>query len=48
MALCDVRKSLMSVSVEREGTNCESLPETHSFLREMREYVQKVRSVGFA
>ncbi len=24
---------------EREGTNCENLPETHAFLRQLREYV---------
>ncbi len=26
---------------EREGTNCENLPETHGFLREMRRYVDE-------
>ncbi len=25
--------------IEREGTNCENLPETHAFLKRMREYV---------
>ena len=24
---------------EREGTNCENLPETHEFLKEMRQFV---------
>ncbi|HEY2827889.1 MAG TPA: maltose alpha-D-glucosyltransferase, partial [Pirellulales bacterium] len=26
---------------EREGTNCENLPETHAFLKELRRYVDK-------
>jgi maltose alpha-D-glucosyltransferase/alpha-amylase len=26
---------------EREGTNCENLPETHAYLRELREHVDK-------
>lgn len=26
---------------EREGTNCENLPETHAYLKEMREFVDK-------
>lgn len=26
---------------EREGTSCENLPETHAFLREMRQFVQE-------
>jgi maltose alpha-D-glucosyltransferase / alpha-amylase len=26
---------------EREGTNCENLPETHGFLRDLRSYVDK-------
>ena len=26
---------------EREGTNCENLPETHTFLRELRQHVDK-------
>ena len=26
---------------EREGTNCENLPETHAFLKEIRRYVDK-------
>src|SRR5512147_2820563 len=25
---------------EREGTNCENLPETHAFLREVRAFVE--------
>ncbi len=25
---------------EREGTNCENLPETHDFLKEMRQFVE--------
>ena len=25
--------------IEREGTNCENLPETHEFLKEMRQFV---------
>ena len=25
--------------IEREGTNCENLPETHDFLKEMRQFV---------
>jgi maltose alpha-D-glucosyltransferase/alpha-amylase len=28
-----------SVPVEREGTSCENLPETHDFLRKMRSFV---------
>ncbi len=28
---------------EREGTNCENLPETHSFLRELRRFVDEYR-----
>jgi maltose alpha-D-glucosyltransferase/alpha-amylase len=26
--------------IEREGTNCENLPETHAFLKELRAYVE--------
>ena len=26
---------------EREGTNCENLPETHDFLKEMRRFVDE-------
>ena len=26
---------------EREGTNCENLPETHAFLKEMRKFVDQ-------
>src|SRR5437870_1097573 len=26
---------------EREGTNCENLPETHAFLKELRQYIDK-------
>ena len=26
--------------IEREGTNCENLPETHEFLKEMRQFVE--------
>jgi maltose alpha-D-glucosyltransferase / alpha-amylase len=27
--------------IERDGTNCENLPETHQYLRELREYVDR-------
>ncbi len=27
--------------IEREGTNCENLPETHAYLKEVREYVDQ-------
>ncbi len=33
---------------EREGTNCENLPETHHFLKEMRQFVERAISWDFA
>jgi maltose alpha-D-glucosyltransferase/alpha-amylase len=35
-----VRLDAIPYLFEREGTNCENLPETHQFLREMRKHVQ--------
>ena len=29
------------ISIEREGTNCENLPETHAFLKELRAHVDE-------
>lgn len=34
-----VRLDAVPYLFEREGTNCENLPETHDFLRQFREYV---------
>ena len=34
-----VRLDAIPYLFEREGTNCENLPETHAFLREMRQHV---------
>jgi maltose alpha-D-glucosyltransferase/alpha-amylase len=27
--------------IERDGTNCENLPESHAFLRELRAHVDR-------
>jgi maltose alpha-D-glucosyltransferase/alpha-amylase len=39
MGIDGVRLDAIPYLVEREGTNCENLPETHQFLKEMRRYV---------
>jgi len=36
-----VRLDAVPYLYEREGTNCENLPETHEFLRELRQHVDK-------
>jgi maltose alpha-D-glucosyltransferase/alpha-amylase len=36
-----VRLDAVPYLYEREGTNCENLPETHVFLRELRRHVEK-------
>jgi maltose alpha-D-glucosyltransferase / alpha-amylase len=39
MGVDGLRLDAVPYLFEREGTNCENLPETHAFLRELREYV---------
>jgi maltose alpha-D-glucosyltransferase/alpha-amylase len=39
MGIDGVRLDAIPYLVEREGTNCENLPETHQFLKEMRRHV---------
>jgi maltose alpha-D-glucosyltransferase/alpha-amylase len=39
MGIDGVRLDAIPYLFEREGTNCENLPETHAFLREMRKHV---------
>lgn len=36
-----MRLSSRSLLFQREGTNCDNLPEVHAYLRELREYVDK-------
>lgn len=39
MGVDGLRLDAVPYLYEREGTNCENLPETHTFLREMRQHV---------
>jgi maltose alpha-D-glucosyltransferase/alpha-amylase len=39
MGVDGLRLDAVPYLFEREGTNCENLPETHAFLRELRSYV---------
>src|SRR5256886_14173181 len=39
MGVDGVRLDAVPYLFEREGTNCENLPETHEFLREMRKHI---------
>jgi maltose alpha-D-glucosyltransferase/alpha-amylase len=41
MGLDGFRCDAVPYLFEREGTNCENLPETHEFLRELRSFVDK-------
>jgi maltose alpha-D-glucosyltransferase / alpha-amylase len=41
MGLDGFRVDAVPYLFEREGTNCENLPETHAFLREMRQFVDQ-------
>src|SRR6056297_531538 len=40
MGVDGLRLDAVPYLFEREGTNCENLPETHSFLKELREHVE--------
>lgn len=39
MGVDGLRLDAVPYLIERDGTNCENLPETHAFLRELRAYV---------
>jgi len=41
MGVDGVRLDAVPYLVEREGTNCENLPETHAFLRELRKHIDE-------
>jgi len=41
MGIDGLRLDAVPYLYEREGTNCENLPETHTFLRELRRYVDQ-------
>ena len=41
MGVDGLRLDAIPYLFEREGTNCENLPETHAFLKELRGYVEK-------
>ena len=41
MGVDGLRLDAVPYLYEREGTNCENLPETHGFLKELRRYVDK-------
>ena len=41
MGVDGVRLDAVPYLYEREGTNCENLPETHAFLRELRSHVDR-------
>ena len=41
MGVDGLRLDAVPYLYEREGTNCENLPETHAFLKELRAYVDK-------
>ena len=41
MGVDGLRLDAVPYLYEREGTNCENLPETHSFLKELRQHVDK-------
>jgi maltose alpha-D-glucosyltransferase / alpha-amylase len=40
MGVDGLRLDAVPYLIEREGTNCENLPETHAFLRELRKHIQ--------
>jgi maltose alpha-D-glucosyltransferase/alpha-amylase len=40
MGVDGLRLDAIPYLYEREGTNCENLPETHAFLRELRKHIQ--------
>ncbi|MBD2120759.1 maltose alpha-D-glucosyltransferase [Trichocoleus sp. FACHB-262] len=41
MGVDGLRMDAVPYLYEREGTNCENLPETHDFLKQMRQYVDE-------
>lgn len=41
MGIDGLRLDAVPYLYEREGTNCENLPETHAFLKELRQYVDQ-------
>ncbi|HEV8342399.1 MAG TPA: maltose alpha-D-glucosyltransferase [Candidatus Binatia bacterium] len=41
MGVDGMRLDAVPYLYEREGTNCENLPEVHSFLKELRQYIDK-------
>ncbi|MDZ7760715.1 MAG: maltose alpha-D-glucosyltransferase [Desulfovermiculus sp.] len=41
MGVDGMRLDAVPYLYEREGTNCENLPETHQFLKDLRQYVDK-------
>jgi maltose alpha-D-glucosyltransferase/alpha-amylase len=41
MGIDGMRLDAVPYLYEREGTNCENLPESHAFLKELRQYVDK-------
>ncbi len=41
MGVSGVRLDAVPYLYEREGTNCENLPETHAFLKEMRHHIDE-------
>ena len=41
MGVDGLRLDAVPYLIEREGTNCENLPETHEFLRELRKHIQE-------
>lgn len=41
MGIDGMRLDAVPYLYEREGTNCENLPETHAFLKDLRQYVDK-------
>ncbi|HET6881141.1 MAG TPA: maltose alpha-D-glucosyltransferase [Pirellulales bacterium] len=41
MGVDGLRLDAIPYLYEREGTNCENLPETHAFLRELRKHIQE-------
>ncbi len=41
MGVDGVRLDAVPYLFEREGTNCENLPETHAFLKALREHIEK-------
>src|SRR5205823_7723150 len=41
MGVDGLRLDAIPYLYEREGTNCENLPETHAFLRELRAHIDR-------